>query len=300
MLLETLSKMIEEEDMQVFRLAVCQNGETEKHTFMHANDCNNIYSISKNFTATAVGMLFDRGILSPDTPVSELYEPLNPELWKRLDPRWRDVRISHLLTQTTGHGGMFLDMDCEDIFSYGTKDFLTKVLEAPLVYDPGTKFAYTDSNFYLLSRVVAAATGETLQSFLDRELFRPLSIQGWAWSTCPEGHAMGGTRLFVTLDHMIRFGQLYLNGGVYDGKRLLSEEFVKTATSVLVQRKEKSYYGYSFWKQGDEPAFHCGGMYGQKIFVDPTHGTVVAWQAYDKKGQTGKLLNYLYEYARKA
>ena len=294
MLIDELSDLIREHEIPVFRLSVYEDGETVEKKLHLANDCNNIYSISKNFTAAAIGILFDRGLLTPDTKVSTLFESQNPKLWETLDPRWYDVTVHHLLTQTTGHKGMFLDMDCDDIFAYGTEDFLSKVLTEPLVYDPGTQFAYTDSNYYLLSRVVAAASGETLQSFAAREILKPMKVQGWAWSTCPHGHAMGGTRLFIRVKDMTRFGRMLLDGGVYDGQRILSENFVKLATSPLAQKSEHSFYGYSFWMKDGNPSFHCGGMYGQKIFIDRKEGRVIAWQALDKEKRSDKLLSYLY------
>lgn len=292
---QELYRRITENNLPIFRYAVCVGDQTVMNRTRYAGDGNNVYSVSKSFTAAVVGMLVDRGVLSLDTKVEMFFEPQNPALWETLDPRWRDVTVRHLLTHTTGHGKMFLDMDCDNIFLYGTEDFLTKVLTEPLVFDPGTHFAYSDSNYYLLSRVVAAATGETLQSFAARELFRPLQIQGWAWSTCPHGHAMGATRLFIDVQDMLRFGILLRDGGVYGGKRILSEKFVREATSPQVRKDEKSLYGYGYWlREGKESSFYCGGMYGQKIFVNRANGLVVAWQAYDPKKVANGLFDYVY------
>ena len=294
MLIQALSDLIAENKLPVFRLAVYENGEEQLREFLTANDCNNVYSISKNFTAAAVGILFDRGLLRPETKVHTLLEPLNPTLWAGLDPRWYHVTVRHLLTQTTGHGKMFLGMDCDDIFQYGTEDFLQKVLTEPLVYAPGARFAYSDSNYYLLSRVVAAAAGEPLQTFAARELFTPLGVQGWAWSTCPQGHAMGGTRLFLRVTDLLHFGRMLLDGGVCQGKRILSESFVRAALTPQVEKGNGVFYGYSFWMRAGSEAFHCSGMHGQKLFVDPAEGRVVAWQALDKERKTELLTDYLY------
>ena len=294
MLIHELSDLIQENAIPLFCLAVYENEIEQEREFHLANDCNNIYSISKNFTAAAVGILFDRGILTSDTKVRTLLEPIQPALWETLDDRWNDVTVKHLLTQTTGHREMLLDMDCDDIFQYGTDDYLTKVLTAPLVYVPGKQFTYTDSNFYLLSRIVAAATGETLQSFAAREILKPLAVQGWAWSTCPYGHAMGGSRLFLRVKDMLRFGRMLLDEGLYGGKRMLSQAFVKEATAPQVAAGNTDFYGYSFWMQANNPSFHCVGMYGQHIFVDRKYGRVIAWQAWDTEKKTATLLNYLY------
>lgn len=107
MRIDTLSEVIREKQIPVFRLAVYEAGEEREREFTVVSDCSNIYSISRNFTAACVGILFDRGFLTPDTKISALFAPLNPPLWRMLDPRWYEVTAHHLLTRTTGHRGMF-------------------------------------------------------------------------------------------------------------------------------------------------------------------------------------------------
>ena len=294
MLIDSISRIIEQNGISVFRLAVYDDGNVSEREFLVANDCNNVYSVSKNFTAAAVGILFDRGLLTPDTRVREVLEPLCPKLWRTLDRRWDEVTVKHLLTQTTGHGGMLLDVDCDDVFSYETQDYLEKVLTHPLVYNPGSQFAYTDSNYYLLSRIVARVSSESLQSFVAREILTPLKAQGFAWSTCPQGHAMGGTRLFITTRDMLNFGRMLLDDGVFDGKRVLSKAFIDEATSPQVVTGDISRYGYSFWMRENSSCYHCSGMHGQRIFIDKKHRRVVAWQALDKRGGSNAVLDYLY------
>ena len=283
MLIDELSKIITENNIPVFRLAVYENGEECEREFLIANDCNNIYSVSKSFTAAAVGILFERGLLTPDTKLSSIFKDA-----------WEGVTVKHLLTHTAGHMGMLLDMDCDDIFSYGTDDFLKKVLSPPLTFRAGEHFAYSDSNYYLLSRVVAEVTGETLQQFCAREIFTPLCIQGHAWSTCPQGHAMGGTRLFIRTLDMLHFGRMLSEGGVYNGRRILSKAFIDEAAKPHACKNDSTFYGYGLWLRKNSSAFCCSGMLGQKIFVDRKNRRVVAWQAYDTEHKTDMLVDYLY------
>ena len=109
-----------------------------------------------------------------------------------------------------------------------------QILSLIHIYRPGEKMVYSDSNYYLASRIVAAVSGKKLQDFLLENLFNPLCFQGTGWATCPRGHAMGATGLFIRTEEMLRFGALYLNGGMWEGRRLLSEDWVAKATASQV------------------------------------------------------------------
>ncbi len=292
MFFSELLKLIEQEEIPVYTVSHYRAGETETRCIHPANCCNNIYSVSKNFTATAVGMLYDRGLLPLDTSVYELFHQDYPA---DCGEDWKAVTVAHVLAQTIGITSGFLDIDAEDIRQYPTDDFLRMVLRAPLVYRPGEKMVYSDSNYYLASRIVAAVSGKKLQDFLLENLFNPLCFQGTGWATCPRGHAMGATGLFIRTEEMLRFGALYLNGGMWEGRRLLSEDWVAKATASQVGLESGSSYGYSFWRLGGESsAYHCAGMYGQVIYVDPRDRCVFAWQAYDPADRSGKLVAALY------
>lgn len=294
---DELCKMAKDRMLPLFKIAFCNGGEIKEETFHIANTCNNIYSISKNFTATAIGILSDRNQIKMSDTIYRLLSPLYPELMDRADSIWKHVTVEHLLTHTAGHAGMYLDMDCDDIFSYTTGDFLEKAISEPFIADPGKHMAYSDSNYYLASRIVSAVTGRRLQDFLNEELFRPLKMQGWAWSCCPHGYAMGGTRLFIDVKDMVKLGMLYLDDGVYEGHRILSEKWVKYATSDLAWKNDCCSYGCGFWRNVRVAAYHCSGMYGQNIFIDPSKHEVYAWQAYAKNKETAVLLDALYKQA---
>ena len=280
------------EGINLYTIGVWLDGQWEKGVVHPANDCNDLYSVSKNFTATAVGILCDRGQLSLEQSVYSLFHEEYPHC---CGEKWKEVTVAHVLEQTVGIGSGFLDIDVEDIYQYDSRDFLEITLSAPFVYRPGEKMVYSDSNYYLASRIAAKAAGERLQDFLARELFLPLGFQGWAWAVCPYGHAMGATGLFIRVEDMLRFGQLYLKKGIYQGNRLLSERWVQSATQSRVLHTGTEHYGLSFWRTGDAAAFHCGGMNGQIIYISPKANRVVAWQAHDPKGECIRLLNWLYE-----
>ena len=271
-------------NVPAYAVTVIRDGVSETARINPANDCNDIYSISKNFTATAIGMLCDRGMLSVDDTIYDILSPLYPDM----PTVWKDCTVAHVLYQTTGIEHGFLDIDVEDARDFGG-DWLHYTLfdRAPTV-KPGTLYRYSDSNFYLLSRVFAQAAGEKMMEFMQREFFVPLEFQGQAWAVCPHGHAMGGTGLFIRVPDMAKLGQLYLQGGVYNGHRYLSEEWCAAATKQYVDFDGVRGYGYSFWKESAYPEeFHCGGMNGQAIRVYPKKNLVIAWQAHDYNDTVG-------------
>ncbi|MGN1346279.1 MAG: serine hydrolase domain-containing protein [Eubacteriales bacterium] len=285
-LLERLAAVVEEKHLPVSCAAMYAGGTIRMRTIRPGDDCKDLYSVSKNFTSTAVGMCIDDGLLSLDDTVYDLFRKERPGM----NPLWREVTVERVLSQTVGIDGMFLDIDTEDVFSYPKTDWLDLVLEHPFVSVPGERFAYSDSNFYLASRMVARVTGQPMQHLLAKRLFEPLHMQGWAWATCPAGHAMGGTGLFLRVADMAKLGAVYLEGGELFGVRVVSEEFVRRATQVISHPKAATGYGLSFWIPLDGGgSYHGSGMFGQAIHVLPSRGCVVAWQAHDTDGSLRQL-----------
>lgn len=282
MTMQEMIDFIHEHKLNIYSLTMIENGEESSRVINGANACNDIYSVSKNFTATAIGILCDRGKLSLTDTVWDIFHDEYP---KHCTELWKSVTVEHVLTQTIGISAGFLDIDVEDVRTYTSRDYMEMVLSAPLPYAPGEKMVYSDSNYYFASRIAAKAAGERLQDFLQRELFEPLEFQGQAWACCPLGHAMGATGLFIRVCDMAKFGQLYLQNGEWKGQQILSQRWVREAT---VPRFTENY-GYSFWMQG-EGRYACGGMYGQNILIFPRSNAVVAWQAYDPEGKVGSLV----------
>ena len=119
-------------------------------------------------------------------------------------------------------------------------------------------------------------------NFLWKHLFYPTGCREAAWSHCPKGHVMGATGLYIRVEDMIRHGMIYLNGGMFEGKRILSEEWVKTVIDN----------GYELKSCGGGKAYGKGGMRGQKMMVVPGEDRVVAWLGCGDNGFTDFVANY--------
>lgn len=287
MIIEELERYSRENNLPVYAIGEYYKGEYKQADIRPANKCNAIYSISKNFSATAVGFLIDRGELSLDDNLYDLFHDDFPDV---CGDGWKKVTVRHVLTQTTGYGGGFLDIDCEDMYAtYGNTDYLEVCLSKPLVHPAGTVFTYSDSHFYLAGRIVAKVTGEPMQEFMRHEFFDPLQYSGHCWALCPNGHAIGGSGLYMNVHDLTKLGQLYISGGVWEGKRILSEDWCREATAVQFTMGEKGGYGYSFWKTVGLSYSECGGMFGQKLLLFPDKDLVVGWLCYDDGCATDEL-----------
>ena len=158
-----------------------------------------LYSLSKSFTSTAVGMAIADGKLSLDDEVLKLFPgdaPANPSA------NLKSMRISDLLRMNTGHQ----TEPPRKADEAWTKTFLAH----PVPFKPGSHFQYNTSATYMLSAAVQKATGQTLLEYLKPKLFDPLGIENPTWETSPQGISAGGYGLSVRTEDIAKFGQLYL------------------------------------------------------------------------------------------
>ena len=228
-----------------------------KPCFWHAG-----HSLSKSVTATAIGMLIEEGRLSFDDKAVKILEKKIPPLAQLTH---KGITVRHLLTMTAGatfsEAGVMVE-----------KNWLRAYFESTLRFEPGKEFYYNSLNSYVLSAIVREITGQGLLEYLRPRLLDPLGITVYHWETSPEGIEDGGWGLYLRREDVAKLGQLYLNGGVWNGKRLLSEEWVKTATSPLVPTAESNGafdYGLHMWSGRDRSCFLFNGMFGQDMLAFP-------------------------------
>lgn len=232
-----------------------------------------LFSLSKSFTSTGIGMLVAEGRLSVDDLVLDLFPDEAPS---EPSDHLRAMRVRHLLTMTTGH-----DVDPTRAVCQPGNVWTTAFLAQPVEHAPGTKFVYNSAATYLLSAIVQKITGQRLVQYLEPRLFAPLGIARPAWETSPQGIDIGGWGLSVTTDAIARFGQLYLQQGIWEGARLLPEAWVTAATTRQVPNGPSANpdweqgYGYQFWRCR-HGAYRGDGAFGQFCVVLPDQEAVIA------------------------
>lgn len=235
-----------------------------------------MFSVSKSFTSTAVGIAVDEGLLTVDDHVLDLLPDDAPA-----DPgeHLRAMRVRDLLTMTTGHSASTME-GINRTISLPGPGWARAILAQPVEHQPGTRFVYNTGATYLLSAILHRLTGERLLDYLTPRLLAPLGITHAEWEQDPDGIDTGGFGLSITIEEMAAFGQLYLQGGVWEGKRLVPAEWVAAATAKQVPNGTDDSsdwsqgYGYQFW-QCRHGAYRADGAFGQFILVWPEKDMVV-------------------------
>lgn len=259
-------KCSKEANNDIFRLEIHSRGKVAVRLAVPPYSCGDkqqLYSLSKTFTSTAVGMLQDDGLISVEDKMTDIFPDKMPE---NISENLASMRLKHLLSMNTGHEScvMWKIKDSDDI----VRDFFAQ--EVP--YAPGTHFAYNSAATYILSCVVSRVTGMTLFDFLSERLFLPLGIEGVFWDTYSDGNLQGGIGLHASVDDITKLGVMYLNKGVYNGKRILSEAWIDKATSFVSDNSGNGNpdwtagYGYQIWRNS-RYGFRADGARGQLCLV---------------------------------
>ena len=245
-----------------------REGEIRLQRVNPATPCCNSYSIAKLFSVTALGILFDRGLVTPETRVHALLWDLFPAEY---DPRWEKVTLDHIMRHRIGLAADCIDIDNLSGETYPSElDYLALLLSKPLPDEPGTVYKYNDAGYYLLSRVIERISGKDPAALLRPILMETMGFRELAWSVCPKGYAIGATGLYLYTEDLVKLGILYLCGGVWKGKRILSSEWIDT---VLDRGYEMTPKGGGWYGKG--------GMRGQMLAIHPTLGRAVAWHSCD-------------------
>lgn len=264
----TLKEKLLEKNLNVYFVATAdKNYNIHKETIVPANPCCNCYSVAKAFTVTAVGILYDKGLIAPKSLLTNILKKYIP---KDIDPLWHEVTIHDLLKHKVGFGCGMLDIDVEDASKYPSTDYLKLVLNTKLTYTPGTKYQYTDAAYYLLSRVIYEVSKTELSDLLRPILMEIMKFKEFAWSTCPKGFSMGATGLYIRTEDMVKLGILYLNNGMWKETRIISKEWVDIVLSN----------GYEFSSLGDG-WYGKGGMRGQMLMFNINKGEAIAYHSFE-------------------
>ena len=227
-----------------------------------------VHSLSKSVAAMAIGMLIDEGKLSLDDDILSIFQKPASLIKTLLKKR---ITVRHLLTMTSGI-----------IFSeYGLpveEDWVKAFLESGLRTEPGKEFNYNSTNTYMLSAIVHEITGMGLTDYLKPRLFDPLGIKNIWWTRCPKGIEAGGFGLHIIPEDIAKLGQLYIQKGVWEGKRIISESWVNESCTakVITDGKNGDFdYGYQVWCGKKGNSFLFNGMFGQNMLAYPKTNTII-------------------------
>jgi len=273
------------------------HSKTEFHSFMYLrhgkviaegwwnpyspNLKQSLYSTSKSFTAAAVGFALAEKKLKLTDKVISFFPELVPN---PIPPHLADLTVKDVLIMSDG-----MDPDPTHNVVVDT-NWVRAFFATPILNNPGSKFLYNSAGTYMLSAIVTRVTGQKVIDYLRPRLFEPLGIYGADWEVSPQGVNTGGWGLRLKTEDMAKFGQLYLQGGRWKGKQLLSHEWVKEATSMQIlqdpsapaaKRDSSDWlqgYCYQMWRCRHN-GVRADGAFGQFIIMLPDQDAVIAIQA---------------------
>ncbi|MBO5755137.1 MAG: serine hydrolase [Clostridia bacterium] len=243
------------------------------------------FSMCKTVTALAIGMLIDDGRLLLSDRVYRFFPEYTPNL---LQGRMRSLTVAHLLTMTSG-------VTFAEIGAAVETDYARSYFESIIKSEPGTVFAYNSMNSYILAALVCRVTGKSLTDFLEERLWKPMDITDAFWEKCPQGVEKGGWGLYLSPYSMAKIGMLLLRDGLWQGKRIVSENWIRhmvTPIGLVPEHIGHFDYGSHVWVHRKDGSYLLNGMLGQNVWVCPALDTVVVLTAGENAlFQDGNTLN---------
>jgi CubicO group peptidase (beta-lactamase class C family) len=238
-----------------------------------------LFSLTKSFTSTAAGFAIAEGLLSLDDRVLDFFPDKAPA-----DPseNLKAMRVRHLLSMATGH-----ETEPLENLRYEAGDWVQIFLAHPVPFEPGTKFLYNSLATHMVSAIVEKLTKTSLLEYLKPRLLQPLGIGAIAWDVDPQGIIVGGWGMSLQPESIAKFGLLYAQDGMWEGKRILPEGWVAEATKAHIDNANHASetrseweqgYGFQFWRSTHN-AYRADGAFGQFCVIVPAKDLIVVTTA---------------------
>ena len=269
-----------------------ESGFTEPHGLMimrHGKICaegwwnpyapgirHGLQSHTKTYAATAVGIAYTEGLLDLDERIIDIFPEFAPE---HPSENLKKLTVHHVLSMGCGMDSM----------PKPTKDWIREFLATPVDHEPGTTYMYNSMGSTLLGAIVRKKSGLGLEEYLKPRLFDKIGIDcsNHKWVYMPDGMEVGGGGLFATTEDNLRLMKLYADGGVWNGTRILAEDYVRRAVTCQNPSATESInnpeaadnfvgYGYQIWMCRPKGVYRADGAMGQFTIVVPDKDMIIA------------------------
>jgi CubicO group peptidase (beta-lactamase class C family) len=290
---------LKDNEIEIHSIMVVRNGKVAYEQWLNGASPDSVHvmnSVSKTFTATAIGFAAGEGLIGLDDKVISFFPD---ELPDTISPYLAQLRIRDLLTMSVGQA-----REPARTGDNWIKDFFAK----PITIEPGTRFYYNSMGSFMLSAIIQKVTGQMLFDYLTPRLFEPLHIRNIYWEKNSQGINVGGWGLFIKTEDMAKVGLLYLQNGIWEGKQLLPKGWVEQASARQIENAA-GYPGDGApkpdddWTQGycfqmwrcKHNAYRMDGALGQFVFILPEKNTVIAITSntQNTKQEIGLLWDYV-------
>ena len=278
--LEAAAAWIDANETYIDAFIVRRCGETLIERYFNNYDAetrHDLQSATKTVTAALIGIALHDGVIES---VDQSLSTLLPNYAGLLLDEKASITLRHVLTMTSGL--KWVDFGSDRSFDQmdAATDSVEWILSQPLQTKPGETFFYNTGSSHLLSAIISYNTGMSAAAYAEEKLFRPLGITDYEWGAHPDGVNQGGWQLYLRPRGMAKFGQLYLDEGVWNGLRLMGADFISEATRKHNDTDYQSGYGWQMWIEpgfGTPDVAGARGWGGQDIFILDEHDAVVVF-----------------------
>ncbi|MCI0436143.1 MAG: beta-lactamase family protein [Gemmatimonadetes bacterium] len=273
------------------------SGEVHQFNYLHPDfhpwhagrDVHTLQSVTKSVTSALIGIAVTRGeITGTQAPLLSFFDDYD---LSRVDARLRRATLDDLLTMRTGIEWHEQDRPLDETNTTwqleNSRDWVRFTLDQPMDAEPGEKWVYNSGGSHLMSAVLRRATGLTADRYAELHLFGPLGIRDYHWKLTPTGLPDTEGGLYLEAEQLARIGYLFLRGGEWDGRRIISADWVSASTDRRVDRVNAQGwgYGYQWWRldRGSTVIWAGLGFGGQFLLVLPQHdivGVVNSWNLF--------------------
>jgi CubicO group peptidase (beta-lactamase class C family) len=270
---------------KVDSMVVARNGTLVAEGYFNGygrDSLHDLRSTGKSFTSALAGIAVEQGLMTVNDPISQHIPDFDRHA--HMDARKRAITVRNLLDMASG-------LDCDDGYAlspgneekmYEKDDWVKFILDLPMLYEPGARSSYCTGGVIVLGSMISYRSGMTLDDYAATWLFGPLDIHESKWRRSPDGKATGGGGLKLRPRDLAKLGQLYLDGGVWNGRRIVAAAWVAESRRATTHLQDDGY-GYLWWKRGfahDGATLECfftSGNGGNFVFVFPALELVVAF-----------------------
>jgi CubicO group peptidase (beta-lactamase class C family) len=255
---------------RLYGLIIARGGEVLVERMYAGPDLDtpvNIKSVSKSVTSALIGIAISEGYLrGTEQPITPFF--MEYLLAGDADPRKRAITVGNLLSMQPG-----LQATTAEYYTawLASPNWVQYALSLPLVDDPGGRMIYSSGTYHILSALLTQVTGRDTWTYAREKLAEPLGIDLQPWPTDPQGIPRGGSDMRISARGLLRFGELYRNGGVHEGRQVVPADWVRASWQPQVRHSDDDSYGYGWWLRqiGAHSVFYASGLGGQFVFVVP-------------------------------
>ncbi|MDR3216081.1 MAG: beta-lactamase family protein [Clostridiaceae bacterium] len=253
---------VERQNLELRSFMVIRHGVVAAECFREpftAEYNHQMWSISKSFTATALGIAIGEGYLTLDTRVTDIFPEYRP---KKNKDKLEKLTVRHLVMMTAGKSPAYLMPKTDGA------DWVKIFINSSWYNEPGAEFRYINENFYMICAILRRLTGQTVTEYLTPRLFEPLGIVRPFWETDNTGTEAGGWGLYVRTEDLAKLILCYQRHGEFGGKQIIPAEWTREATKLQTPctgvRPAANYgYGYGFWLNPVENSYRANGLFSQ-------------------------------------